>query len=78
MENTDLSTDRAIIGGGLAGLSAATYLARSGMHVTLFEKSAQILICPGEWFTRPGERQTTKPSGCTRTVPCCIYSTIRC
>ncbi|BCL78728.1 dehydrogenase [Ktedonobacteria bacterium brp13] len=39
MENDIISTDVAIVGGGLAGLSAATYLARAGMDVTLFEKS---------------------------------------
>ncbi len=33
-------TDIVIIGGGLAGLSTACYLARSGVAVTLFEKSA--------------------------------------
>jgi phytoene dehydrogenase-like protein len=33
-------TDIVIIGGGLAGLSAACYLARSGVAVTLLEKSA--------------------------------------
>jgi phytoene dehydrogenase-like protein len=33
-------TDVVIIGGGLAGLSAACYLARSGVAVTLFEKSS--------------------------------------
>jgi phytoene dehydrogenase-like protein len=30
----------AIVGGGLSGLSAATYLARAGVQVTLFEKAA--------------------------------------
>jgi phytoene dehydrogenase-like protein len=33
-------TDVVIIGGGLAGLSAACYLARGGVAVTLFEKAA--------------------------------------
>ena len=42
METTIISTDVAIIGGGLAGLSAATYLARAGMEVTLFEKSNRL------------------------------------
>jgi phytoene dehydrogenase-like protein len=32
--------DVVIIGGGLAGLSAATYLGRAGLSVTLYEKSA--------------------------------------
>jgi phytoene dehydrogenase-like protein len=40
MEINHLSTDVAIVGGGLAGLSMATYLARAGMNVTLFEKSS--------------------------------------
>jgi phytoene dehydrogenase-like protein len=42
METNIISTDIAIIGGGLAGLSAATYLARAGMDVTLFEKSSSL------------------------------------
>lgn len=39
METNKISTDVVVIGGGLAGLSAATYLAQAGMDVTLFEKS---------------------------------------
>jgi phytoene dehydrogenase-like protein len=35
-------TDVAVVGGGLAGLAAATYLARAGRSVTLFEKSRTI------------------------------------
>jgi putative NAD(P)-binding protein len=40
LETNAAQTDIVIIGGGLAGLSAAFYLARSGVAVTLFEKSA--------------------------------------
>jgi phytoene dehydrogenase-like protein len=39
LETNAAQTDIVIIGGGLAGLSAACYLARSGVAVTLFEKS---------------------------------------
>ncbi|MHB8574871.1 MAG: FAD-dependent oxidoreductase, partial [Dehalococcoidia bacterium] len=35
------SMDVAVVGGGLAGLAAATYLARAGRAVTLFERSRQ-------------------------------------
>jgi phytoene dehydrogenase-like protein len=35
-------TEVVIIGGGLAGLSAATYLARAGVAVTLFEKASEV------------------------------------
>lgn len=34
--------DIAVVGGGLAGLTASTYLARAGFSVVLFEKSRQI------------------------------------
>jgi phytoene dehydrogenase-like protein len=34
-----VTTDVAVVGGGLAGLAAATYLGRAGRSVTLFEKS---------------------------------------
>src|SRR3954451_8675062 len=35
-------TDVVIIGGGLAGLTAACYLAQAGKTVTLYEKSADL------------------------------------
>jgi phytoene dehydrogenase-like protein len=34
--------DVLVVGGGLAGLAAATYLARAGAHVALFEKSSNV------------------------------------
>jgi phytoene dehydrogenase-like protein len=42
MENNLMKTDVAIVGGGMAGLSAACYLARAGMGVTVFEKAANL------------------------------------
>lgn len=36
------ATDIAVIGGGLAGLAAATFLARAGRTVTLFEKAREV------------------------------------
>src|SRR5215470_8685233 len=42
MENQFEQTDVVIVGGGLAGLSAACYLARAGVSVTVFEKSATL------------------------------------
>ena len=35
-------TDVAVVGGGLAGLTAATFLARAGRSVTLYEKSREL------------------------------------
>ena len=32
--------DAVVVGGGLAGLTAATYLARAGSKVTLYEKAS--------------------------------------
>ncbi len=40
MESPFAQTDVVIIGGGMAGLSAACYLARAGVAVTLFEKAS--------------------------------------
>ncbi len=38
----DVTTEAAIIGGGLAGLAAANFLARSGRSVTVFERSRRL------------------------------------
>lgn len=51
-------TDVIVVGGGLAGLSAASYLARGGLTVTLFEKAANLggraasRNYDGYWFNR--------------------------
>jgi phytoene dehydrogenase-like protein len=37
-----LSADVIVVGGGLAGLAAATYLARGGQAVTLFEQAPEV------------------------------------
>ncbi|EFH82611.1 phytoene desaturase family protein [Ktedonobacter racemifer] len=42
METHFKQTDVVVIGGGLAGLSTACYLARDGLSVTLFEKSTNL------------------------------------
>lgn len=42
MDTDDTATDVCVVGGGLAGLTAACYLARSGLGVTLFEKAAAL------------------------------------
>src|SRR5262245_45880334 len=41
-ERENMQHDVIVIGGGLTGLAAATYLARSGRNVTVFEKSEQL------------------------------------
>ena len=39
METKPAQTDVAVVGGGIAGLTAACYLARAGLGVTVFEKA---------------------------------------
>ena len=39
-EETDMEADVIVVGGGLAGLAGATYLAREGRDVLLYEKAA--------------------------------------
>jgi phytoene dehydrogenase-like protein len=42
MREKVIGSNAAVIGGGLAGLTAANYLARAGFNVTLFEKSSAV------------------------------------
>jgi 2-polyprenyl-6-methoxyphenol hydroxylase-like FAD-dependent oxidoreductase len=39
METANTRTDVAVVGGGMAGLTAACYLARSGANVALLERA---------------------------------------
>ena len=50
-----------VIGAGIGGITAATHLARGGLHVTILEKNAH----PGgrcDRFTREGHRFDTGPT----------------
>ncbi|MBA3945211.1 MAG: NAD(P)/FAD-dependent oxidoreductase [Herpetosiphonaceae bacterium] len=42
MDSHVAQTDVVVVGGGMAGLTAACYLARAGVAVTLFEKAAEL------------------------------------
>src|SRR5215468_2130953 len=42
MKEKTIGSNVAVVGGGLAGLTAANYLARAGFSVTLFEKSRSV------------------------------------
>ena len=42
MGSAPTSAEVVIVGGGMAGLAAATYLARAGKSVMLFEKAASL------------------------------------
>ena len=42
MDAQSANTNVIVVGGGLAGLTAACYLARGGVAVTLFEKAAEL------------------------------------
>ncbi|MEM1009595.1 MAG: FAD-dependent oxidoreductase, partial [Myxococcota bacterium] len=47
----------AVIGGGIAGISAASHLAERGFRVTLFEKDAFIGGKVGSWPIQLGDQQ---------------------
>src|SRR5918998_4899837 len=42
MKTEHARTDAAIVGGGMAGLTVACYLARAGLDVTVFEKAPEL------------------------------------
>ena len=56
--------DIIIVGGGLSGLAAATYAARSGRSVMLFEKASE----PGGSGHYKAAQWILYESGCTRAL----------
>ena len=74
-ETRSSQADVVVIGGGMAGLTAACYLVRSGVGVTLFEKApylggrAATREYNGFLFNRGGHALYTGGAACAHTIP---------